>query len=262
MTAAVRPLRLRALLVVATTFVALPAAATPLGLSPDDVVNSVSWNALQPTSGGDWDVVTGVFHADGDVNSVTVNGSSVIGQSGVTLRFDLGLLSHGIFINFGTNQAFANATLGGATSITPDFEVFQGANLILRGNILTGFPVQIEGNIDLSSGTGTLLGSGRIKITGGDPDLVDALGGIGLNGVAQLEISMAAFDFLPLLSNLASDGNVWNTSFTVSLSGTVAPLNPAPFVPEPATAMLLGGGFLGLLGLARRVRSRRWTDTE
>jgi hypothetical protein len=75
---------------------------------------------------------------------------------------------------------------------------------------------------------------------------------IGPSGQANLLIDGTIFDFNMPLDNLAKDGNVFNTSFTVSLSGTLIPLNPSPFVPEPSTALLLGAGLLGLLAMGRR----------
>jgi hypothetical protein len=84
---------------------------------------------------------------------------------------------------------------------------------------------------------------------------VNALGGAGV-GQANLLLTAQLSDFNPTLSNLALDGNIYNSNFNLSLSGTLIPLSPSPFVPEPGTALLLGTGLLGLLAAGRRYRRR------
>jgi hypothetical protein len=81
---------------------------------------------------------------------------------------------------------------------------------------------------------------------------VDALGGVG--GQANLLLTASFSGFNPSLAALAFDGNIFNSNFNVSLSGTLIPISPSPFVPEPTTALLLAGGLLGLLAMGRRRR--------
>ena len=97
-----------------------------------------------------------------------------------------------------------------------------------------------------------LTGVAKINITGGDLNLVNALGGLG--GEAELLLTGSIFGFSPKLNALANDLNIFNSSFTVSLSGTLIPITPAPFTPEPGTALLLGAGLVGLLAMGRRRR--------
>jgi hypothetical protein len=120
---------------------------------------------------------------------------------------------------------------------------------ILWGNFSA--PVYLEGNLNVNdSDPQPLIGVGKVTILGGDELLVDALGGTG--GQANLLLTASFFGFNPPLASLALDGNVFNSDFNVSLSGTLIPINPSPFVPEPTTALLLAAGLLGLLTLGRR----------
>ena len=68
-------------------------------------------------------------------------------------------------------------------------------------------------------------------IGGGDAGLVAALGGIGTAAILQ---TATVFGFNLPLNNLASDGQVFNSNFTVSMSGLLTPI--------------------GILGFARRAR--------
>ena len=60
--------------------------------------------------------------------------------------------------------------------------------------------------------------------------------------------------FAPDVGTLLADNEIFNSDFAVSLSGTLVPLTAAPFVPEPSTALLLGGGLIALIGVSRRAR--------
>ena len=118
----------------------------------------------------------------------------------------------------------------------------------LRLDLLRGFAV-IAMVADHIGGERSWL----YAITGGDAALVDALGGAGL-GQANILLTASVFGFTPDVGTLLADNEIFNSDFAVSLSGTLVPLTAAPFVPEPSTALLLGGGLIALIGVSRRAR--------
>lgn len=250
-----RPAFVAGLLAAAVWFAA-PAQATPLGLSVGDEVTSIEFDALRtvPGDGGTFDVSLGAiggFFADGRINSVDIVGPATIAQSNVDLRFDLDLVSQNIA--GGPTIFSSNAFFSGAAAVSPDFTITENNVVILTGNFTS--LLRIEGNINIALNTpAPLSGVAKVTLTGGDSDLLNALGGAG--GQANLLLTAGFFDFNASLASLASDGNVFNSNFMVSLTGSLQPLNPSPFVPEPATAVLLGGGLVGLLAFSRRVRRR------
>jgi hypothetical protein len=234
--------------------------AAPFGLQIGDEIVQIEWDALQsvPGDGASWDVSEDHFHADGRITAVNLSAPSpsapALNPVNSDLVFDLSLDTHGLFINFATGQAFANSLLPGFFVVLPSFEVFDNGISVLEGQF-TGGGVFIEGNIDLTTNAAQILtGTGAINVTGGDANLVAALGGMGAG--AEIILSFSTFNFSPPLQNLVLSGNIWDQDFQVSLSGTVSPFTSSPFVPEPSTALLLGGGLLGLLGVSRRMKTR------
>lgn len=231
------------------------ASAAPLGLTVGDVITSVEWDALMsnPPQGGFYDNSTGLFHSDGRVTSVDIQGPTTIGQSGVEFEFDLDFLSE--FLDFsGAPVVLTNIALqtpGGSVS-GPDVTIRENGNTILFGNFSS--LVTASGQMNLASNNSEIVAIGRITITGGDAMLVNALGGAGI-GQADILLAASVFDFSPsILTLVGGDGEIFNSNFGVSLSGTLTPLNSAPFVPEPSTALLLGGGLVGLVAVTRRAR--------
>jgi hypothetical protein len=251
-----------ALLMVSAALIDAPAHAAPFGLQVGDEVSSIEFDALQSVAGdgASWDVSQMLFHADGRITAVNLDAGGSLYPTNTDLTFDLGLAHHNVYMNLLHLQAYTNAYMPGYFNPNPSFSIADGSGVILNGTFVGN--VFVDGNVDLSNGAQSLSASGIIAIAGGDADLVNALGGIGANALLLLDQTL--FGFTPALLNLLGvntvpptyDGNAWNSNFTVSLTGTVAPFNPSPFVPEPSTALLVGAGMLGMLGLSRRIRRR------
>ncbi len=231
---------------------AAPAQSGALGLNPGDEVAFLEWDALRsvPGDSGSYNILNNIFTGEGRINSVELIGGGALGQTNVEFNFNLDFVSESLVlgvntINFTTVMQSTAGSLGG-----PDFTITQGGIDVLFGNFITS--VIFSGNIDITGNSATVITSvGQLGIGGGDAALVAALGGVGTGVLLQ---TATVFDFNAPLNVLAADFQVFNGPFTASLSGLLTPLESAPFVPEPSTALLVGGGLIGILGFARRAR--------
>jgi hypothetical protein len=241
-----------ALLLTAAVLIASPGYATPLGLSPGDVITSIEWDAKQTNGEGAMFTVPDEFLIDGSINSVNLVGPSTIVQSNVDFAAELQYTSEALnFVN--SPNIWVNVVLG-TPGANPDVVIQENGLNILLGNFTSS--VIVQGNLNILDAGAVLTGIGRITVTGGNPNLVDALGGSG--GQANLLLAFSAFDFNPLPAVLLAPDNIlFNSNFNLSLSGTLIPLSSSPFVPEPSTALLVGAGLIGLIGASRRARARR-----
>jgi hypothetical protein len=254
----VRHLRALGCATVVSLLAAAPALAAPLGLSPGDEISSIAIDALKtggnPGDGGNYDSTTLVLDADGRATSVGLAVGGPLFQSDVTYHFDSSLLAQAVNLNL--PFVTGNADLGspGGSIAGPDFIIKEAGVNILWGNF-SGL-MRISGTINIADNSPQQLSAlGLVKFTGGNVALLNALGGVG--GMANIVLGATIGDFAPGLGALVADGNIWNSDFTLSLTGTLTPLTTNPFVPEPSTALLTGGGLLALIGVARRSRAGR-----
>ena len=227
---------------------AAPAISTPLGLSPGDQISFFEFDTLRTVPGDGTSFDLSVLAGDGRITSVVTSGSGAIAQSGVDFTFDLDFAVENLNIA-GSPIITVNAILTSPGGVTPDFTIAQGGANILFGSFISS--VLITGNVNLASiDPANITVSGVLGIEGGHAALVAALGGVG----AGVDLTATMFDFDPSLAALVASGQIFDGNFIVSMSGLLVPIESAPFVPEPSTALLVGGGLLGLVGIARRAR--------
>jgi hypothetical protein len=221
------------------------AGASPLNLQNGDVIDTIEWDALYVNGdGGSFTQSIQQLFTNGRITNVDVERSPAfpptltsLPQTGVTFTFAVDLVAMNVTSNF------VLATFAGASAVSPDVTVIQNGNTILTGDFLGNF---VFGGATSSP---TLLSSANIQVTGGDPALIGAIGSL-----AVLDLTASVFGFVPSLATILASvsGNTIGTNFTIEFSGTLRPANPAPFVPEASTAMLLGSGLLGLIAATRR----------
>jgi hypothetical protein len=242
--------RLRSPSSVAVALAALLAAgaseAAPFGLTPGETITSLEIESIGGTSG--YTAGTKTLAGTGDVTAVNTD-MGILTPPTVTWDFSSILSSQNNTYTapFLSGQAYFQTTGG------TDFAIQEGGVNVLTG-VFVGNLV-VSGTINVSGGPDLPVSAiGRVQFTGGTSSLLAALGGMG--GQANVILQSTVTSFSPSLTSLASDLNVYNSDFTFELSGTLKPLNPAPFVPEPSTAVLLASGLLGLLAVSRRVRAR------
>ncbi|MGI9643988.1 MAG: PEP-CTERM sorting domain-containing protein, partial [Ilumatobacteraceae bacterium] len=178
---------------------------------------------------------------DGRITSVTVQGPTTNPLSGVDFALDANLSAVSI-VPIGPNVLISLTFLGVAGD---DITMTDGTGTILTAE-LAATGLTIGGLFDLSGSlvdATAVTNAVGITLSGGDTNLVDALGGIG--GTATLSLSGTIFDFVPDLGTILGDFAL-NEDFTFSGTGVITPDSAAPFVPEPGTLLLVGLGLAGL----------------
>ncbi len=267
-----------------------PAGAVSfLGLEPGDVIDTVGFTIASGQA--DFDDVNDTFDIDATLDDITTTvgspgGPEVLQQiGGGLLRVRLDLVGESL-THFGFGFFDYVATFQGRAG-TDDVQLYspvsgnlpeQDGRLLVPGEFLSSnLQIQVFFTPFLNlAPTFSIVGTFNV-IAGGDATFKQAFG---LTG-SLADILGAAGQSVPPTVNLVSDGWLFSVrdtnllacaalangsacggtvlndsgSFTVtSGTGEIVPQNPAPFVPEPGTGLLLGGGLLGLLAVARRLR--------
>jgi hypothetical protein len=222
---------------------AVTAHSTPLGLQVGDVIETIEFDALEANSlGGNYTAATGELVTEGQITSVLVDrgGSPTpILQSGVSFNFAVELADGNIFPGGNLLTTWVSSSL-----TDPDVTIKQNGNIILTGDFMGNF--FFGGFLNQA----TLTAVGNILVTGGDPNLVNALGTS--PSVRILLESASVFGFDPSLTNLLADNIAGNENFYVQFDGTLRAVNAVGFVPEPSTVLMLAAGLLGLIAMGRR----------
>lgn len=240
---------------VALAALAVPVAAwaAPLGLSTGNVVTDLLGDADTgtPGDGAVFDITlgpSGRLTVDGVLTSVEIQGPSSIPQSNVTVSFALDFVSEASVPTPPFHDI--NATFNGPVA-GPHFTIVENGNVVLTANFVPGF--RVTGALNVTDPSASISADGTLRITGGNLLLVDALGGLGAN----LLFGATVFGFNPASANLLGDNVLYNSNFASSFAFGLAPQNAVAMTPEPGTAVLMGAGLLGLIGVARRRVARR-----
>jgi len=229
-----------------------PAGATPLGLSPGDIVSVLEWDADRinvPGDGGSFTSTganTGDTTMDGRITSVQIQGPTTNPLSGVNFQLNASLSAVSI-LPLGGTQVLASLTFVGVTG--DDITITDGTGTILTAE-LAASGLTVGGVFDTSGALvdpTAVANAVDISITGGDASLVAALGTMG-----TLDLNGTLFDFLPGADVILAD-LVVNENFVYSGSGTISPTAPAAF-PEPGASLLMA---LAVGGLALAHGRRR-----
>lgn len=223
--------------------------ATPLGLNPGDLITSLEWDALLDGSGGpgsdggSYTDATGDTSIDGRITAANLAGPSTNVLTDVDFALNANLSAVTIDAVTFAPLVLVSLTFTGVAG--DDITLTDGTGTILTaelaaGGLLIGGLYNLAGVLDDATAVANAV---DITVSGGDTNLVNALGGLG--GTALLNLTGTIFDVAPDLGAILADLTL-NEDFDFSGTGIITPSAAAPFVPEPGTLLLVGLGLAGL----------------